>query len=115
MLKGANRYAYTVHMKLSKEALEILKRSAHKVWEKYDDTHGYRTEKQNRNNDVSTDNSDNAYFFIGQFDPRNQQELLFYVLTEDESEARSQAIVFVMEQLKITAEALETLKKTLNK
>lgn len=37
-------------MKLSKEALEILKRSAHKVWEKYDDTHGYRTEKQNRNN-----------------------------------------------------------------
>lgn len=31
---------------LSKEALYLVKETAREVWSKYDDIHGYRTEKQ---------------------------------------------------------------------
>lgn len=68
--------------KLSKEALEIVKRLAHQVWEKYDDQFGYRTEKQKRNDETPTDNPDNIWFFLGQFDIYNQTELYALVLKE---------------------------------
>lgn len=59
---------------MSKEALELAKQIAHEVWAKYDDEFGYRTEKQARNAEVSTDIPDNIWFFWGQFDLNNKAE-----------------------------------------
>lgn len=64
---------------LSKASLELVKLLSDKVWGKYDDTHGYRTDKQAKNVSVSTDIPDNIWFFWGQFDQFNQAELMRYI------------------------------------
>lgn len=61
---------------LSRDALELAKRIAHEVWQKYDDEFGYRTEKQERNQAVTTDHPDNIWFFWNQFDGHNQMEFV---------------------------------------
>ena len=80
---------------MSKDALELLKRVAHQVWEKYDDTFGYRSDKQERNESVSTDISDNVWFFWGQFDGENQGELVRRIQEEPEdTEGRDEALIW---------------------
>lgn len=64
---------------LSKTALELAQKISHLIWEKYEDTHGYKTEKQTRNANVSTDHPDNIWFFWGQFDQFNQSEFMYRV------------------------------------
>ena len=54
---------------LSKEALKLAKEIAKEVWEKYDDAHGYRTEKQERN-----ESFDDMIPVWQQFDRDNQRE-----------------------------------------
>ena len=51
------------------------------IWETYDDTHGYATEKIEKNNSVSIDNEENFWFFWGQFDHINQRKMLDMVST----------------------------------
>ncbi len=67
---------------MNKEALELAKRIAHEVWEKYDDTHGYRAEKQERNAKTSTDDPYSIWFFWQQFDMNNQAEFFILLSTK---------------------------------
>ena len=62
--------------------LKLIQRMAHEVWQKYDDTYGYRTEKQERNAKVSTKHPDNIWFFWNQFDINNQKELVSKIVSE---------------------------------
>lgn len=61
----------------------LAKRIAHQVWDKYDDEFGYRSEKQTRNDAVSTDNPNNIWFFWNQFDYKNQVEFAARIMTSD--------------------------------
>jgi hypothetical protein len=103
----------TEQSKLSREALEIVKAAANKVWEKYDDTYGYRTEKQERNNKVTTDLPDNVWFFINQFDIHNQVELLMTILMGEPSPARQEMFTFLADHLKEENKEIERLKETI--
>jgi len=59
--------------KISREALELARVISHQVWSKYDDTHGYRSQKQDYNAHIAPE-SDNIWAFWGQFDGSNQRE-----------------------------------------
>lgn len=63
-------------MILSKEALELAKMISYEIWEKYDDTHGYRSDKQKLNAEQNIDRQDSMVFFWQQFDPVNQNEFI---------------------------------------
>ncbi len=91
---------------LSKEALELARECSHKVWQPYDDTYGYRTEKQERNASVSTDNPDNIWFFLGQFDLNNQSKLYFEVIISKESKAKEELATFIKKYLEQEIESL---------
>lgn len=67
-----------------------LKQAAKKVWERYDDTYGYASEKIARVNSI-TNYADNWYTFVGMFDSTNQQKM-FLEVELDETTA------FLMEQ-----------------
>ena len=67
-----------VKVELSTYAIMMAKKLAHQVWEKYDDTYGYRTEKQAWNDSIRTNHPDNIWSVWNQFDSDNQREL--YVL-----------------------------------
>lgn len=66
-------------IKLSTEALELAKAIAHEVWDKYDDTYGYRTEKQTWSDAISTNHPDNIWSIWNQFDSTNQAEFAAHV------------------------------------
>lgn len=85
---------------MSEDALKLAQQIAHEVWEKYDDTHGYRTEKQEANASVPTDNPDNIWFFWNQFDPRNQAEFVARVATHkaEETDAMIELINWCLTQ-----------------
>ena len=59
--------------KISRESLELARDVSHRVWSKYDDTHGYRSQKQEYNAHIAPE-SDNIWAFWGQFDGANQRE-----------------------------------------
>lgn len=61
-------------VKLKPFEIELAQRISREVWQKYDDTHGYRTEKLAENDRVSPEHPDNIWFFWGQFDSNNHQE-----------------------------------------
>lgn len=61
--------------RLSKECLVLAQQIAHEVWNKYDDQFGYRSEKQNRNDNTPLD-QDAMFFFWQQFDSDNQKDFL---------------------------------------
>lgn len=100
---------------LSKESLEIAKRAAHKVWEKYDDTYGYKTEKQTRNDNMSTDHPDNIWFFINQFDLHNQVELLLNILLEPESDDKIAVFNFVGDYLQEIGQEIGRMNEEIEK
>jgi len=60
--------------KIDDEIFEDLKACAIKVWEKYDDTYGYRSDKISRVERISNF-ADNYIAFIQMFDVTNQKEL----------------------------------------
>ena len=62
-------------IKLTKDHLILAQKLANKVWNNYSNEFGYRDSKKEKNNSVSTANLDNIYFFLGQFDIRNQQRV----------------------------------------
>lgn len=62
---------------MSEESLKLAQSISHDIWEKYDDTYGYRTEKQAYNaRPELTQHPDNIWFFWGQFDRHNQAEFV---------------------------------------
>lgn len=56
------------------DSLKLAQKIANEVWQPYDDTHGYRTEKQERNAAVNIDDPENIWFFWNQFDSSNQNK-----------------------------------------
>lgn len=57
-----------------------IKENAKKIWESYDNTHGYVTEKLQR---IDIENfSDNAWYIVAMFDVPNQNKLLSMVEPE---------------------------------
>ena len=66
---------------VSDEIFDDLKACALQVWEKYDDTHGYRSEKTNYVAKIANI-SDNYLTLIQMFDIHNQRELFTLVKPE---------------------------------
>lgn len=52
-----------------------IKENAIKIWQTYDDTYGYATEKINSIKDIKNV-QDNAWYMVAMFDPINQNKLL---------------------------------------
>ncbi len=77
---------------LSQKALRLAQRIAHEVWQKYDDTYNYRTEKQLRNTQESE-----MIFFWQQFDYMNQLEFMERLVKEPESDARTELLDWIHE------------------
>lgn len=97
---------------LGKDELELAKRISHEVWQKYDDQFGYRTEKQEANAKVSTDNPENIWFFWGQFDPHNQEEFYERLVNNSiESPGEAKLMAWTVLQIHHTRESAERLKK----
>lgn len=65
----------------SQEVFEDIKENAIKIWETYDDTYGYRTEKLDRIKDI-TNIRDNAWYIVAMFDWINQGKLISMVKPE---------------------------------
>lgn len=91
-------------IKLGRPELELAKTISNQVWEKYDDDYGYRSEKQNHNNSVSTELPDNIWFFWGQFDGNNQEEFFDKVLNSQEAGA-TKLKIWAGQQINKTREA----------
>ena len=92
-------------MELSNKALELAQKIAHEVWQKYDDTYGYRTEKQQRNADVFPIHPDNMWFYWNQFDSVNQQEFSDKVDGLPESKEKEELKNWISETFKEYAKA----------
>lgn len=58
----------------SQEIFEDLKQAATQIWNTYDDTYGYRTEKLDRVNSISN-YADNAMVTYRMFDGSNQTKM----------------------------------------
>lgn len=56
---------------MSEEALKLAQSISHEIWQTYDGTHGYRSEKQARNATIPTLTGSDPYPFWGQFDWHN--------------------------------------------
>ena len=63
------------------DIFEDIKSNSIKIWQGYDDTYGYATEKINRIKDVENVR-DNAWFIVAMFDGHNQSKLLSMVKPE---------------------------------
>lgn len=96
--------------KLPIESLELARMIAHEIWEKYDDTYGYRTEKQTQNQATSSAHPDNIWSFWGQFDGDNQER--FYELALDcEGPGAIELQNWCSEQIKKTRAARSELRE----
>ena len=62
----------------TQEIFEDIKQAAVEVWNNYDDTYGYRTEKLDRINEIKN-YADNWYTFIGMFDANNQVKMMLNI------------------------------------
>lgn len=97
-------------MKLGIDELKIAKQVAHDVWNKYDDTFGYRSDKQAANEAVSIENPDNIWYFWGQFDMHNHQDFIRRVNMYS-SAAGTNLSAWCDEQFKEESKALESLRE----
>lgn len=66
---------------MTPNAIRLAKRIAHEVWDKYDDAHGYKAEKQALNAKIPEDHPDNIWGVWNQFDSKNQGEFVERVET----------------------------------
>jgi len=65
----------------AEHVFEDIKKNAIAIWQTYDDTHGYATEKIGRIKDLKNV-SDNAWYIVAMFDWVNQGKLLTMVEPE---------------------------------
>lgn len=63
------------------KVFDEIKEAATKIWNTYDDTYGYRTEKLERIKNI-TNVSDNAWYIVAMFDSNNQAKLISMVSKE---------------------------------
>lgn len=56
-----------------KKHVVLAQRIAHKIWGKYSDEFGYKSDKRLKNKMVDPNNIENIYFFIAQFGVHDQQ------------------------------------------
>jgi hypothetical protein len=95
---------------LGKRELELAKKISNEIWATYDDKFGYATEKQEKNNSVSTDIPDNIWFFWGQFDSHNQEKFWDKVVHSDDV-GSVQLQAWVAEQIQKVREASANLRE----
>lgn len=57
------------------DIFEDIKANAIKIWQSYDDSYGYATEKINRIKPIENI-GDNAWYMVAMFDQQNQTKLL---------------------------------------
>jgi hypothetical protein len=69
------------YMAPSDDIFNDIKENAIKLWQTYDDTYGYATEKINRIKDIGNI-KDNAWYIVAMFDSNNQYILMQMVKTE---------------------------------
>jgi len=65
----------------AQEIFDDIKSNAIKIWNTYDDTYGYRTEKVSRVESMQNV-QDNAWAIVAMFDSNNQSKLLSMVKPE---------------------------------
>jgi len=58
-----------------------IKKNSIKIWQSYDDTYGYATEKIDQIKDIKNI-SDNAWYMVAMFDSNNQDKLISMVKPE---------------------------------
>jgi len=58
-----------------------IKENSIKIWQSYDDTYGYATEKIDQIKDIKNI-SDNAWYMVAMFDSNNQDKLISMVKPE---------------------------------
>lgn len=73
------------------EIFEEVKEASITVWEGYDDTHGYATEKINRIKNIPNV-GDNFMFMVAMFDGNNQMKLSSYLTSEAKKEIRERLL-----------------------
>lgn len=71
----------------AQQIFDDIKQAAIQIWNQYDDTHGYRTEKLSRITDLQNI-SDNAWYMVAMFDTPNQNKLLTIVTPETAEQIR---------------------------
>lgn len=71
----------------SQEVFDEIKAKAVEIWQTYDDTYGYASEKIARVNEI-TNVKDNWGFIVGMFDHTNQQKLLAKLSPEAQEKVR---------------------------
>lgn len=67
------------------EAFDEMKKACLALWDKYDDTHGYATEKKNMIKDIGNIR-DNFMYMVAMFDQGNQVAVLATVSPETAEE-----------------------------
>lgn len=71
----------------SDEIFNEIKERAIEIWQTYDDTYGYATEKIDRVKEI-TNVKDNWGYIVGMFDSPNQQKLLAKLSPEAQDKVR---------------------------
>lgn len=94
-------------IKLTKEDLELAKSISNEIWDSYDDTHGYASEKKAINSECSVLHPDNIWFFWQQFDADNQGKF-YQKVTEHQN---NDLLKWTQEQLAETNKAIAEMKK----
>jgi len=75
----------------SNELFEEVKEASMNVWNGYDDTHGYATEKVNRIKDLNNV-GDNFMYMVSMFDIYNQVKLSSYLSEESKKAVRERLL-----------------------
>lgn len=65
----------------SQDIFDDIKENSIKIWETYDDTYGYASEKINHVNSIENF-KDNVWFIVAMFDWQNQMKLITMVKLE---------------------------------
>lgn len=71
----------------SDEIFNEIKEKAIEIWQTYDDTYGYATEKITRVQEI-TNVKDNWGYIVGMFDSTNQQKLLAKLSPEAQNKVK---------------------------
>jgi hypothetical protein len=75
---------------LSQEALELAKLISIGIWQTYDNTYGYATDKISACEKASLKDPENINFFWGQFDPINQSMFELVLFNHKDSPAKKE-------------------------
>jgi hypothetical protein len=73
------------------ELFEEVKKASINVWNDYDDTHGYATEKIKRIKDIGNV-GDNFMYMVSMFDMHNQRKLSSYLSEESKKAVKERLL-----------------------